>query len=507
MISVLLKDAVSTGVDPTFDAVQSVEIEDTPFGEGAFGKVYRCISVNGMALLESQAVKVLLDDGTGSHERGLRTIRILQERLQRKIQTSGRDAVLGLGALEALPQFSFRGAMNGKSVTGYSASLLPSSDWVEFGDLFNAPDLNERKRLHDRFYNLPLDARLRMSHELVQAFALLQGLGFIYADLNPKNFFVDMDRARLCLIDFEGGAVNEAPETFGKMGEWLAPEVQSQLLRTGSGNVQVDLNTDTWAVAIAIHFLLFPFHPVFFLAQRGDTDMQRYFANTKWPDADQTDPNFREPAAYAWYRKRLAELPLDIIKAFDETLNQGWYNRGRRLSYTQWERVIAGQMKPPEVQYFTVSPATTMPGLEVSLKWLVDRAIKVEIDNGVGDVTTAKEITLKPVGSTRYTLKATGHFGIREASAEVGVFPTPIIQSLIVPAPEIRAFASLTPIHISAPRIDLHVTLDQARLVNDPDAFATLRKDIGAVKPMHGKVAEPGTISRVYERIQRMVRT
>lgn len=501
MATITITDAVGTGLDPVFATVRTLEMEDQPFGEGAFGKVHRCSSVNSAPVPRLQALKLLFDDGTGSDERGLRTIRKLQERLSNKIRNSGLDAVVKVGALAALPQFSFRGELNGRPVAGYSADLL-AGGWVEFGRLFNDPDADERKRLRDKFYNLPLDARMRMAHELVTGFSLLRELGFIYADLNPKNFFVDMDKARLCLIDYEGGAINEDPETFGKMGEWLAPEIQSQLMRTGSGKVKVDLGTDTWAVAIGVHFMLFPFHPLFFLAQRGEEDMRKYFARRQWPEADRSDANYREPHIYDWYRQKLNTLPPELVNAFAVTVNQGWNNRNQRLSYTQWERAIAGGMKPPEIMSFTVQPTAVLPGMEAVLRWSVDRAVSVEIDNGVGDVTGRTEISLKPQGLTEYTLRAIGHFGAAEAKTEVVVFPTPLIESLRVPSPDINAFVSLMPVNISAPRIDLAVRLERDSLRGVPKAFAALSRDIQAVIPLRGKVAERGVISRVFNRIQ-----
>lgn len=505
MATITITDAVGTGLDPAFTVVRALEIEDQPFGEGAFGKVHRCSSVNESQLHRTQALKLLLDDGSGSDKRGLRTIRKLQERLGRMIHASGLDSVTRVGALAALPQFSFRGELNGRPVIGYAADLL-DGDWIEFGRLFNDPDPSERKRLRDRFYNLPLEARMRIAHDLVEGFSLLKELGFIYADLNPKNFFVDMDRARLCLIDYEGGAINEDPETFGKMGEWLAPEIQSQLMRTGSGKVKVDLSTDTWAVAMGVHFMLFPFHPVFFLAQRGEDDMRRYFAKHTWPDADTSDPNFREPKTYDWYRKKLNNVPAELVKAFAETINQGWNNRNRRISYTQWERAIAAGMRPPEIMSFTVQPTAVLPGMEAVISWSVDRAISVEIDNSVGDVTGRKEIVVKPQARTQYTLRATGHFGTATAMTEVVVFPIPIIESLRVPSPDINAFISLKPVHITAPAIDLSTRFERERLTETPNAFSTLRNSIQTVRPMHGKAGERGTISMTFDLIQRMIK-
>jgi hypothetical protein len=57
--------------------------------------------------------------------------------------------------LGALPQFSYEGVLNGKKVLGYSANLLPKTDWMLFGQIFNEEDLDKRKQLRNNFYNLP----------------------------------------------------------------------------------------------------------------------------------------------------------------------------------------------------------------------------------------------------------------------------------------------------------------------------------------------------------------
>lgn len=377
MATITVTDAVGTGLDPVFAAVRTVEMEDKPFGEGAFGKVHRCGSVNGSPIPRMQAVKLLVDDGSGSAERGLRTTRKLQERLAGKIRSSGAEAVTRAGALTALPQFSFRGVLNGRPVLGYSAHLL-TEGWTEFETILNHPDRNERNRLRNTFYNLPLHVRLRMAHDLVQGFALLRELGFIYADLNPKNFFVNMAQGRLCLIDYEGGAVNEDPETFGKMGEWLAPEIQAQLKDRNAGPVKVDLNTDTWAVAIGVHFMLFQYHPVFFLQTRGPENMRNYFARHTWPEADKTDPNFREPATYDSYRRKLKALPPELTRGFFETVNHGWNNRSKRLTYSQWERAIAPGMVPPVVPLWSRVSDRCASASRDGLKLLVAAARRVQ---------------------------------------------------------------------------------------------------------------------------------
>lgn len=285
----------TTNLNNEFDNINHIVIEDKPFASGGFGEVYLCKSANGKTLKSIQVIKILLNDGTGSDERGFNTIRRFQDEISKynqKLKDNNEKTLDKVNGLGALPQFSFEGTLNNKRVIGYSANLLESKKWIEFDSFFNEADIDKRKKLKGEFYNLSVNHRLKMAYDLVEAFKHLGNMNFIYADLNPKNFFVNMTEGKLCLIDYEGGAINDNPEIFGKPGDWLAPEIQEQL-RSGKSLITVDINTDTWAVAIGVHFLLFPFHPLFFLKTVGRDEMNSYLSKYKYPSINKKDNNFR----------------------------------------------------------------------------------------------------------------------------------------------------------------------------------------------------------------------
>jgi serine/threonine protein kinase len=362
MKSILISKCKSSELNADFDSVHSIQIDDSPFDRGAFGEVYDCNSINGNKVARRQVIKVFLDDGSGSAIRGLETIHKLQDRIiqhNASLKLANSKQLQTVNALGGLPQFSFKGTLNGRRTIGYSANFLHSSKWLLFSQLFNEENLTKRKVIRNAFYKLPIATRLEMAYDLAEGFSHLEQMSFIYADLNAKNFFVNQKDGQLCLIDYEGGAINDNPETFGKPGEWLAPEINEQLLNAHSSLIKVDLNTDTWAVAVGIHFMLFNFHPLFFLKVRGRREMASYFANHKWPEANQNDRNFRTELSttYDSYIRRLNyELPKPLVNAFSETINNGFSNRNKRLSYRQWLRVIEASAQtvptagPPGVQ-------------------------------------------------------------------------------------------------------------------------------------------------------------
>ncbi|TKC03194.1 serine/threonine protein kinase [Pedobacter cryotolerans] len=419
----------TTNLNTEFDNINHFVIDDKPFASGGFGEVYLCKSANGKTLKRIQVIKILLNDGTGSDERGFNTIRRFQDEISKyneKLKDNNEKTLDKVNGLGALPQFSFEGTLNNKRVTGYSANLLESKKWIEFDSFFNEADLDKRKKLKNEFYNLSVNHRLKMAYDLVEAFKHLGNMNFIYADLNPKNFFVNMTEGKLCLIDYEGGAINDNPEIFGKPGDWLAPEIQKQL-RSGKSLITVDFNTDTWAVAIGVHFLLFPFHPLFFLKTVGRDEISNYFLKYRYPVIDKTETNFKDPQAYDWYIERLKQLPNGIIKAFDETVNYGYKNPSRRLSYKQWHQAIGSLMTKPIIKRFTSNSSTVLNGKSVELLWDVEDFESINIA-GIGYITGKNSISVSPTQSVIYKLTAENAFGKVEQEIRIEVLALPKIK-------------------------------------------------------------------------------
>ncbi|MCX6294838.1 MAG: protein kinase, partial [Bacteroidetes bacterium] len=436
MKSIKIKTFRSSELNTEFTNIISIEIENAPFDSGAFGEVYFCNSINGKSISAPQVLKIFIDDGTGSAERGIKTIYKLQEKIishNIELKLKKEISIENINALRALPQFSYEGELNGKRVIGYSANLLKKGEWINFGNIFNEEDLLKRKKLRTNFYNLPVEHRMKFAHDLAEGFSHLQKMNFIYADLNPQNFFVNEREAKLCLIDFEGGAVNENPETYGKPGQWLAPEIQKQLIN-GPNLIKVDLNTDTWAVAIGIHYMLFPFHPLSYLTSLGNREIEEYFKKYQWPEIDKNSKlfNISNSRAYDWYINKLnSQIPKELISAFSETINKGYNNPNRRLSYKQWILAITGLMKPPKITSFIASNHDILEGNLVKLSWEVDSSTHtILINNGVGDVSSKTEIEIKPTKNSKYTLRAIGHFGAIESSIEIKVTPAPKFKEL-----------------------------------------------------------------------------
>ena len=61
---------------------------------------------------------------------------------------------------------------------------------------------------------------------------------------------------------------------------------------------------------------------------------------------------------------------------------------------------------PPTIVYFTANPSTIKLGEKSILSWEVHDCTSVEIDNGIGLVSSTGSIEVSPLATTTYTLEA-----------------------------------------------------------------------------------------------------
>ncbi len=76
-------------------------------------------------------------------------------------------------------------------------------------------------------------------------------------------------------------------------------------------------------------------------------------------------------------------------------------------------------LPPPEIVFFTADPQTVTAGGSSVLTWRVNNADNVSIDQGIGGVAAAASVTVKPVRTAVYTLRAENAGGAVTASATV----------------------------------------------------------------------------------------
>lgn len=417
MPQIRVTQAESTGLDPVFSSVASIELEDQPLGAGGFGEVYRVVAVNGRRV-PAQVVKLLFDQH-GIARRNLQTIRELQRRLRQRDQelraTSGRSLLESYPGLLGAPQFSFEGIMNGRPVSGYSANDLTAMGMEQFSAILES---DQKVRAYQA---LPLETKLQIAGQLVTTFEFLSSrILFIHADMKAEALFVDTKKLRCAMIDFDSGALaqrpDDQPSTYGTLQDWLAPEVARQLATGRPGAcVQVNLLCDVWSINVALHYLLCGLHPYFFLAEISERSMRDYLSNYRWPEAGPRCSYFRSELSqiYRCYLDFLRRtVPEEIIRRFQATFNEGYADPSRRTTYGQWRiALVLARTRisepPVEIQYFVADRQHLVDDRPVQLTWRITGPVARAQIHGIGDVTGRSSVRIPaPRSDTTLTLEA-----------------------------------------------------------------------------------------------------
>lgn len=500
---------LSSGLRPDFNAVSTIELEPQPFAKGGFGEVYHGLSINGKALAVRQVVKLFLINANGSSDQNFKTTQQLQGKLavaeQQQKSIDGRSILDVYPAFKGIPQFSFEGILNGQSVVGYLADNLVELGFVEFGKML---DDDGALALYQQ---LDLKKKFRLAYQLVSVFRILDSFDFIHADLKPEALFINLTSIELALIDYDSGVVTESafdePLTWGAPNDWVAPEIWEQQKTLPPGElVRVDKYSDRWSVLIGVHYLLTGFHPFFFLTELSPRVMGPYLSALQgWPYADKQSAYFNQLDG-VFYDQYTAWLPTAIPKAVFDKLKQG-INIGykipaARVSYRDWETVFVATQKPPVVKYFRINRPSIIKGIAIELSWLVEDASQVEII-GVGPVVLSGSVELKPTVDTEFRLKARSFLGDAEEIVAVVVYPTPLLHSLPVPMPDFASRLNLSPLVITAPKVEASIQFELRALSQTINPYKAMEPPNGTAHFTNGirKIAWD-SISKLYERFK-----
>lgn len=434
MIQIQVHNELSTNIRADYKSVVSIELDDKPFAEGNFGEVYHCLSINGKPLKIPQVIKIFKEERYGDADDSSKTISKLQiqlDQLNRDLQTSESISLFDkYPALQGVPQFSFKGQFKGKKIQGFSSDNLKTKGFEEFEEILATEDLM------DDFYAIPLEQRIYLAYQLVSAFKVLDKFKYIHADLKEGAIFINMKSHQLAIIDFDSGVVTdvagEKPQTWGAIGDWVAPEIFKQIDQVQSGaKINVDIFTDRWSVAVGVNYLISGVHPLFYLKNLGTIVTDQYFNNNNlWPEADAHERYFKNNCQklYEQYKDFVdTGFPSEIKDKIAKTINFGYQNPVARTTYDQWEKALEVAQKPPKIKFLSLSKSEILEGEEIVLSWSTDNAQSVEII-GVGKFGTIDKVNLKPSKSINYQIIVKGFYGELIESRTVNVIVAPTIQ-------------------------------------------------------------------------------
>ena len=94
---------------------------------------------------------------------------------------------------------------------------------------------------------------------------------------------------------------------------------------------------------------------------------------------------------------------------------------------------------PPIISSFSVNEKFAIIGSPIKLTWDVEGASSLTIDNGVGNVNELTEKITSLGSNGIYKLTAKNYFGFESTSeATITIFPTPLIDNIFIPRPELH---------------------------------------------------------------------
>jgi hypothetical protein len=219
-------------------------------------------------------------------------------------------------------------------------------------------------------------------------------------------------------------------------------------------------------------------------------------------------------AILRWYASNISKIILlsenqinDVTNLTEFTVQPNEHTTYRLIftaldNQTTIEKEINVEVFPkPKIIYFKVTPDVALNSMPITLSWKVENAKKIEINNGVGEVAAEGEKVDLYKENTLYTMTAFGELSNDTEIAVIKVFPTPIIESLLVPMPDFESKISLNPIMINSPKIDVSINMPEFNLnppqITEPDI------DLQKIKPKYKNKSLIFNFSKIYERIKK----
>ena len=157
----------------------------------------------------------------------------------------------------------------------------------------------------------------------------------------------------------------------------------------------------------------------------------------------------------------------------------------------------------PVIKSFTSDRAGVIKGMSITLKWEIENADTIEIDNGIGVVTGKTEIEILPEKDVIYKITATKGAFKAESTVNIRVFPTPVLESLKVPMPDFVSRVDLNPIQIGSPKFDVSVNIDS--LLSRKPVFTEPSIELKTLRPQYKPEIEVLNLGKIYERIRRKI--
>jgi hypothetical protein len=183
----------------------------------------------------------------------------------------------------------------------------------------------------------------------------------------------------------------------------------------------------------------------------------------------------------------------------------------KRTSYSEWKVALQSIQEPPK-QKFTTNRTAIIKGVESTLNWEVENAYSIELitfdmQSGLETfrqaLTDKGSLSIRPSKDTKYRLLSTGYFGQTPPNdIDIQVFPTPILERLVVPIPDFNRRVNLNPSQIGAPNINVSL---KHNFITDTPNFTKPSFDLLTIRATHKPKRTTLYLSGLFERITKQI--
>jgi len=305
----------------------------------------------------------------------------------------------------------------------------------------------------------PLPRRLELVAHFAAGQVVRDAAGFVHADINPENVFVNLATGHVQVIDVDSGVVRwagtELPLTTGKADEFLAPEI---INAAGVPDITVvGPDSERWATGLTACILLLGVHPLFFLRTLGPVAIAGYAQRYTWPVIAPHDPLYQptNDAFYRGWRRTVDQLPDTVTGVIQQLLGPGYTTPALRPDPQAWLDSLTAE--PPTIELISY-PRVVHQHTAFAISWTTHRAATVELTSsrnprryGPYPPNGVAQIVLSATGDT-ITLTARNAFGETTATTDaILVLRRPALPQSLTPSVH-PARPSLAPLAVSAVR-------------------------------------------------------
>ncbi|MFC5284350.1 protein kinase domain-containing protein [Pedobacter alpinus] len=342
--------------------------------------------------------------------------------------------------------------------------IMPKAEGIDLEELCRVKLKPELGSEWQKFYRDNSDSmilRLILCSNIAKAVNALHATGhYVIGDLKPENIRVKSN-GLVSILDLDSCQISDGGQI----------RFQSKMNTTKYNPPDrvvehKELSWDLFILGIIFYEILFGCHP-------GQGTLQPHLNNQF------TTPELKLRNGYfpfgsnghffdviATPHNDFKNLPYSVQKLFLRCFDQGITNPAIRPNTTDWLNNLTAK---PKIVYFKTDKETIISGVEVTLNWQVEGADEIEINNGIGSVSFAGQITIRPQTERQFRIKAINKFGSDEQEINLIIFPTPIIETLVVPTPDIQQYYTIDRLNFQSFNIDLSININVEKLEETMD--------------------------------------